>query len=551
VACFLFYCNAIGNGFVYDDIPQVVNNPWIRDLGHIPAIFTLNAWAFSGVETNYYRPLMHIIYLVTYQVMGLKPWGFHLVNILVHATNSGLVFCITRRLLMKSEPSGTATAPFLPFLAALLFAAHPVHTEVVTWVGGVTDVSFSFFSLVSFYFFIRSDECNSLMSAPFISAVVSYFLATLCKEPAVTFPLLLIAYDYSFNGSRYSLPRYLKRYIPFLAAALIYLILRISALGAMAPLQKHADLSMAQAAINVFPLFASYLGALLIPVNLNAWHVFHPLSSLFEPRGLVSICVTLGFIAAVILSAKKRKPLFFSLLFIIIPLLPSLYLPALGENPFAERYLYFPSVGFVLLLPFLAGGLSPNAKKAACYLCFVLIFLYANGTILRNPVWKDDYTFWKDVVKKSPEGAVPHYNLGAALAARGRYDEAIDEYKRAISLKPAPVAYRSLAAALYARGAKAEAITAYCEAIRMQPGDATLYNELGSLYGEMGMTDRAIKQFETAVRLLPDAANIHFNLGIAYYDKGLNEKARDEFKAAVTLNPSDPAFKDMLESTSR
>jgi tetratricopeptide (TPR) repeat protein len=550
-ACFLFYGNAIGNGFVYDDIPQVVNNPWIKDFSYIPVIFTSSVWAFCGVETNYYRPLMHIVYLVTYQLFGLKPWAFHLVNILVHTANSVLVFCIARRLLAKSERSGTPTDMFLPFLAALLFAAHPVHTEVVTWVGGVTDVTFSFFSLLSFYFFIHYDEYNPLLSACFIMAVVSYFLATLCKEPAVTFPLILVAYDYSFNDTKFTFSRYLKRYIPFLAAALIYVILRLSALQALAPLHKHADLSMAQAVINVLPLFASYLGTLLLPVNLNAWHVFHPISSLFVPRGIVSLCVALGFIAAVILTAKKRKPLFFSLLFIIIPLLPALYLPALGENAFAERYLYFSSVGFVLLLPFLAGSLSPKARKLACYACLVVIFLYATGTVLRNPVWKDDYTFWRDVVKKSPEGAVPHYNLGAALAALGRYDEAIEEYKRAISLKPAPVAFRSLAAALYAKGTKAEAIKAYLEAIRLQPGDAALYNELGTLYGEVGMTEKAIEQLEIAVRLLPNDANFHYNLGIAYRDKGLNDKARDEFKAAVMLNPSDAAFKAMLDSVSR
>src|SRR5512135_1179182 len=91
---FLVYYKTLYNGFVYDDGLQVVQNHWIRDTKYIPEIFSTSVWKFLGMETNYYRPVFHLIYMVNYLVFGLKPWGFHLVNVLFHVSVSVLVFII-------------------------------------------------------------------------------------------------------------------------------------------------------------------------------------------------------------------------------------------------------------------------------------------------------------------------------------------------------------------------------------------------------------------------------------------------------------------------
>jgi hypothetical protein len=159
LVCLAVYCNALFNDFVYDDNDQVLENHWIRDVKYIPDIFTKSVSGFWGETTlsNYYRPLMHLIFMFNYYVFGLRPWGFHLVNILFHAGVSVLVFVIIWRLLRASSSSskrdekGFIRALQSPaFAGAMLFATHPIHTEAVAWVAGIPDLSYTFFFLFLF-----------------------------------------------------------------------------------------------------------------------------------------------------------------------------------------------------------------------------------------------------------------------------------------------------------------------------------------------------------------------------------------------------------------
>ena len=146
IASFAVYFNALFNDFVYDDKVQVLENHWIKDIKFIPEIFSKSVWSFQkgAVISNYYRPLMHLIYMLNYYIFGLNPWGFHLVNILFHAGVSVLVFIIGLRLLRESQHQASASYMIPSFIAALLFATHPIHTEAVTWVAGLPDLSFTF-----------------------------------------------------------------------------------------------------------------------------------------------------------------------------------------------------------------------------------------------------------------------------------------------------------------------------------------------------------------------------------------------------------------------
>lgn len=137
----------------------------------------------------------------------------------------------------------------------------------------------------------------------------------------------------------------------------------------------------------------------------------------------------------------------------------------------------------------------------AAALFLVAVSLYMAGTLARNRIWRDDFTFWSDVVKKSPEGAVPHYNLGTVLAAQGRLDEAIAQYSIAIGLKPAAVAYKSLGAAYASKGLREKAVEAYLSALNLEPDDISTHKELGGVYGDTGALDKAIGEFEAALRL--------------------------------------------------
>lgn len=559
-SCLAVYFNALFNGLVYDDIFQVSGNPWIRDIRHIPEIFSTSVLAFRGSGTNFYRPMMHVFYMLDYYIFGLSAWGFHLTNILFHAGVSILVFLTTSALLEQSNSNPHPPIPSPsrggikegllspPFIAALLFATHPIHTEAVTWIAGIPELSFTFFYLLSFYLYVRSEDG---LGGSYLLSIASFFLSLLCKEPAMTLPLVLIVFDYFFRRSTHKLSDTLKRYIPYLVVAGLYLVIRFNALGAFAPV-KSVELSPYQYAINGLVLFIQYLGKSLLPVNLNIWHVFHPITSLFTKRGIISFIAAISFLGAGYLTARKSGIAFLGLLFIAVPLLPALYIPGLPhgiENAFTERYLYLPSFGFVLLLALLINWTRLNEKRLTGTVALVLVMIigfYSADTLTRNTVWKDDYRLWSDSVRKSPDGYMPHNNLGRIYGNNGQVDEAIKHFQEAIRLKPDyPVPHYNLGVAYRDKGLLDRAIEQFQIALSLNPNFET-YKSLGNAYRAAGSLDKAVKNLEIAVRLNPDDAEVHHTLGIAYAEMGQKDKAIEHLITAAQLDPQDTFIKGDL-----
>jgi Flp pilus assembly protein TadD len=550
IVSFGVYLNAIFNGFVYDDQYLILQNPLMRDAWRIPEIFFSDMWAFKGQEAgNYYRPMFHLFYMIDYHIFGLRPWGFHLTKILFHMGSSLLVFLTASTIISRYGGGNTKTYnEYIPFAAALLFATHPIHTEAVL---GITEVSLAFFYFLSFYLYVKADDVWGKFS---IVSLLFFLLAALSKETALTLPILLIAYDYSFKrdsvlhptpGTFYLL---LKRYLPYLVVAGIYLILRTYAIGGFAPVKAHAELSGYEYFINVFPLFAQYLGKMILPINLNAAYVFHPIHSLLEWKGIMGFVLTLCFIVALYLVRNRNRVAFFSLLWMVIPLLPAFYIPAVGLHTFSERYLYIPSAGFMLIvsmglcsIPRL-DALRDRAIPIMLLIVLVITALYSAGTIKRNPVWKDSLTLWSDTVKKSPDSRVAHNNLGTAYDKRGLIDKAIKEYKLALRLKSDyPMAHYNLGNAYDKQGLIDEAIEEYREALRLKPDYVKAHYNLGNAYDKQGLIDEAIEEYKEALRLKPDYVEAHNNLGSAYHSQNRIDEAIEEYKEALRLKPDYPA----------
>ena len=488
VTCFAIYSNSLFNGFIYDDISQIVRNPWIKDFKHVAQILSNNVWAFAGKTTNYYRPLPQILYMLTYHVFGLKAWAFHLINILLHTGTSIIIFFTVSKLMIDSPLLSSSSKLYPSLLTAMLFATHPIHTEAVTYIAGTADLSYSFFYILSFYLYIDSTK---LFERRYLFSILSFFLATLCKEPALTLPCLLIAYDVALNFSKKEqvLSLYsLARYSLYFAIVGVYFIIRFYALGSFAPVTNDLQITFYEYFMNIFLLFSQYLGKLILPIQLNFYYIFHPISSPLTMKAMIALLTVSVFIWFVLREFKKSQVVFIGMLFIVIPLLPALYIPGLShgmKNSFAERYLYLPSFGFVLLSALLvtwAQIKKQNLAKAMTVITVSLICLYSIGTINRNAIWKDNYSLWLDTVRKSPDGDIPHGSLGYALLEKGQIDEAISELQIALSLNP-------------------------------------------------------------------DFAEAHNNLGVAYRRKGLIDEAIEEFGAAYWLNSADPLFGRNLKET--
>lgn len=544
------YLNALSGGFVYDDTDQVVANEWIRDPRHLGTIFTTGVWDFAGTRTNYYRPLMHLVYLATHSAFGLWAPGFHAVSLAFHAAVSVLVFLVAARMLRSGATTRRALA--IPALAGLLFAAHPAHTEVVAWIAGIPDLSASLFALLALHLYVTADGERMPSLAPrYVGAVACYFVALLGKEVALLLPGVLLAHDLLFRPESRRRAAWAKRQLPFAAAAALYLALRLAALGSVAPVARFGELSHLEVALNVLPLVALYVQKMVVPVGLNAAYDFHPVTSLLDAR---TLALTLGGLAVLaagaLFLARGHRRAFLSCALGLLTLAPVLYLPALGEHPFADRYTYLPSAGLVLLLALGADSLlalRPRLAPAVFPAATLAVGGLAAMTMARNPVWKSDLALWRDTAERSPRTALVHYNLGVALQAEGLLDQAIVEYRRAVALEPGPLAFNNLGVACRDAGRTAEAIAALRLAIEMDPRYAGAQSNLALAYLEDGRAELAVEHLRTAVALAPGNADYLNNLGTAYREAGFPGLARQWYEASLRANPGHATARRNLE----
>src|SRR5580658_7925676 len=185
------YLNTLSNAFVYDDIPQLVDNPYVHSFRYLGKIFGSTVWTFQGAQgvSNYYRPLMSFAYLICYHFFGPISFGFHLLNLILHAGVVLLLFALTDQLFGDR---------LLSLSAAGLFALHPIHTESVAWIAGLPDLELGLFFLLTFLLYLRLDRAGPA-SAPWRSRaalIASYVLALLSKEQALMLPVLAATYEH-------------------------------------------------------------------------------------------------------------------------------------------------------------------------------------------------------------------------------------------------------------------------------------------------------------------------------------------------------------------
>ena len=194
---FLPYLNSLADGFVYDDQFQVVANPYVHSFRYLGRIFGGTVWTFQGVGgiSNYYRPMMTLAYLACYKLFGPIPFGFHLLNVILHAGVVLLLFAVTRRLFGDHR---------LALVAAGLFAIHPIHTESVSWIAGVTDLELAFFFLLTFllYLGLPQAEASGKGLQRQLLVLGAYVLALLSKEQALVLPAVAAAYEHFYREDR-------------------------------------------------------------------------------------------------------------------------------------------------------------------------------------------------------------------------------------------------------------------------------------------------------------------------------------------------------------
>ncbi|MDA8083647.1 MAG: tetratricopeptide repeat protein [Nitrospiraceae bacterium] len=465
VAVFLSYRDILTHDLVWDDTYEIYQNPWIRSTDFIPDILFSNslAWNLSSAPPNY-APMKLLVRLIQYSLFETRAWGYHLTNLLFHLFSSVLVFLIAEVLFRNIY---RAPGIMYPFASSLLFALHPVNTEAVNWASCLSELGMALFCLLAVYLYIRNDDVKI---GTLIMTGVIYFCAILFKVTALFCLPLFFVYDFAVRrniedaASRSSsfAKRMFVRHIPLIVAAIGYLILWSYALGGLAPKRGKTALDMGGVLLNGIPLLTRYIRLLFWPVDLNALYVFHPVSSFSSEGFLASLPLALLFVSGAAIAARKDRAAAFALSVIALPLIPCLYLPAVGYSyyVFAERYLYLPSAGFAILAAAVAGKRvieNVPGKLTPTLLAAVLAGLLVVCSVLtreRSGVWKNDFTLWSDVVQKSPDSAIAHNNLGNAYERRGDVSSAIREYEAAVTINAGYVDAQNSLLELQRRGLK-------------------------------------------------------------------------------------------------
>jgi len=545
VISFLVYANSLSNSFVWDDQAVVAENAFVRQGNNIALIFSPDYFYVSGEMT--YRPLVTLSYFMDYAIWKLKPFGFHLTNLLLHTLNGILIYLLLR--LMNEVSIKLKAGRALSLLTAIIFLIHPINTEAVNVISFREDLLTLFFFLLSFIFFIQADRKENRSGIFYLSSLFAYLLALFSKEMAITLPIILLLYDIHSSpketGERFY-PRLIKAfkskrkpYLGYLLVTAFYLWIRFQLLhNVQEKLVAYPGGSFYTNILTMSRVMVGYLKLLIFPLNLNADHLISPSLSLGEGSVILSLLLLI-FLFVIIF--RKIIPSggipSLAVFWLLITILPVSNLIPLG-NIMAERYLYLPSVGFSLLLAAALVRLLPF-KKLAIPLIILLLAFYSLNTIRRNSVWKNNFTLWSYTVRQSPLNPRVHTNLGLAYYRKGNIARAEKEYRQAIGLDKRQVkAYNNLGLLYYEKEKYTQAIKEYKKALDIEPSFSTAYYNLGLVYRKKGEEDKALRAFKKALQVNPYEAGAYYYLGIYYAEKGQTDKALENYRKTVELNPN-------------
>ena len=512
-----------------DDPEYVTENPHVQGGLNWAGV----KWAFCNTEqAAYWAPLMWLSHLLACQLFGLNAWGHHLINVLLHATNTALVFLVFRRM---------TGAAWRSLILAALFGLHPLRVESVAWVTERKDVLSTLFWMLTLWAYVKyveAAEVRNSKSSLWYGAALAMFVLGLMSKAAmlVTVPCVLLLLDYwplerFKSGSAWQL---VTEKIPFFALAAVASVVTFM-------VQKHGG---AVAAVENLPLgarsgnalisYCRYLGKLFWPTDLA---VFYPHPGYWPLEQVLLAGVLIVGISVLLFVKQRRYPfLLMGWLWFCGTLVPVIGLMQAGEQAMADRFTYVPSLGVLILAIWGAYELTRRwryqvivlsvAGSAAIVLCIGL-------TRQQLGHWKDNETLFRHALEVTENNYFAHKALGDALLKKGQTDEAINQYQEAIRLKPDSAdAHYNLGNALLKKDQTDEAISQYQEVIRLTPDYADAHNDLGLALYRKGRTGEAISHFQEALRLEPGHAAARKNL-----DFVLATKADSPRRPGASTNP--------------
>ncbi|MDH3827758.1 MAG: tetratricopeptide repeat protein, partial [Desulfobacterales bacterium] len=555
--CIVVYLNSLPNGFVFDDYAVIIENKYLKLPGINFASFLNHSYFnIAGGEASY-RPLATLSYYLIYAIAGLNPFFYHLLSVILHIVNVVLVYLLFN-LILKHR--------FTALIAGLLFACHPALTEAVDCISYNEDLLAAVFFLLAFLYYLKSST-NGLISN-IISYGLSLFfflLGLLSKEMAITLPAIILLYDVSLkNGvdkKSFSLQLILKNikvrglfYGGYLAVSLLYLSIRFFVLYHPQESIKPFYGNLFERIIFLPAHIFSFIKLAFFPVNLTADYVFSYPHHFFAASNLIGFLFVAGLAVGSVFIFKYSRGIFFGIWWFFITLFPVYNIIPI-YNPFAERFLYIPLIGYCLLVAMAFNTLMNKrlsetvpVKVLSSVAIIALLSFYAMITIARNLDWKDSLTLWSKTVITSPDSSIAHGSLGRAYQDLGRLEEAIREYKKAIEIFPNNYkAYYNLGVLYDGQGALKEAVANYKRTIAINPAFIDAQFNLGNIYHNQGLLEEAIQQYRKVTELDPADFEARNNLGVAYARRGKFDQAIAQWEKVLEIEPQNKSAGDNIK----
>ena len=527
IITFITYSVSLHSPFVYDDLPNITRNPAIKHLENL--LVQLNLLIKQG------RPLTYFTFSINYYFSKLDTLGYHLINLIIHIINIILVFVLTKKIVSYSIKKYTL---LFPFIVSIIFAIHPINTEVVTYIYNRSSSLSTLFYLLSILFFIKTFEKNRYY---YFLSLISFILSFLAKETAATLPLIIIVFDYIFL-SNYSLKKVINKkfyHIPFWII-LIFLFIYSSFYQI-----EQSNFTYEQKTIwfqTQLWVITKFFKLLIIPHGLSIDHSFEAITNILEPRALISTFIIMLIIIFTWKIYSKRtefsKIILFSILSFFITLLPTLiFIVHIGE-----RHLYLPAIGFYLVIGCIFISLNENLFYNYRAVFYTLVALYililSILTVKRNQLYNNPVLLWQDVINQYPNNICAHNNLGTIYLENKDYENAKSEFEKVLELNPNDKEALNNLGTIYSELEQHEnAIIAFKKIIETNPEYAEAHNNLGTLFREKKEYDKALNEYYIAIKLKPDYVSAYNNIGILYYLQKEYNKAENMFKKAIEINP--------------
>jgi tetratricopeptide (TPR) repeat protein len=521
-AIFLVYQPAWHGEFVWDDDLHLVNNPVLRTGG------LAKTWV-PGSYLNYW-PLTFTVYRLEFQLWRMQPLGFHLVNLMLHAMASLLVW----RVLLRLRVPGA-------MFAAAIFALHPVNVETAAWIAQLKGLLSWTLALAAVLCYLAHEQRGGWWRQ--LLGLGLFGLSMLAKGIAISLPPVLLALAWWQRGriERRDLLRALPWFL--LAATMAGVEVWTQRLSTMETVVRCDGLASRAAIAGRAVWF--YLGELVWPQNLcfayPRWQVDPGRLWTYFPDALLA-----GMFA---LAWWRRRDAWGRVALMLIVGYVGLLLPVLGfANIYFMRYSlvadHWQYAAMAVPCAVFAGGVTALARRARLRravqgaLCLGLLAVLSVLTWRQCGTYKNKETLYHTAIACNPDCWIAYNNLGYALTFQGRLSEAITYYRKALDIKPDyPEAHANLGGALAIQGNTTEAIQHYRLAMKFDAHSAEAHYNLGNALFGRGQVDEALAEYRLAIDCKPDHPSARFNIATILFGRGQWEAAAAQYRKLLEIKP--------------